>query len=306
MQISSPITNRQNVVFQEDLNIQNIIEAYQRDFNIDVSTVFSGIDTVKIYRCLDTGYRFFYPLTLTGESELYEELQKHPWYYSIRPEHRAAKAFFAPHDRVLEIGCGKALFLEELKEIGVEYTGLEFNDSAVRSCQERGINVLKQDIQNHANQFPAYYDVVCSFQVLEHIEKVHDFIHHSINALKHGGRMIVGVPNNNPFLFKYDKFHTLNLPPHHMGLWDESSLVNLRKFFSIRLDYILVEPLQPQDYDYFFGLQVKNIRSRSRLLGKIAEITLLRMRPNKLKQQLQRLLSRFFQGRNILVVYTKI
>ena len=72
---------------------------------------------------------------------------------------------------------------------------------------------------------------------------MHDFIKDSLLALKPNGKLIIGVPNNNPFLFVNDKYHTLNLPPHHAGLWNKKSLKSLEQIFNIELVSLQYEPL---------------------------------------------------------------
>lgn len=304
--IKSPVTNIDNVIFEEAISCDLIIKAYQRDYGINVCEYFAGINSVKIYKCLDTGYRFFFPFSLAGLSQLYEELQKQQGYYGLRREHQMAEAFFNANKSVLEIGCGSGLFMEKLQQKSIICTGLELNEEAVIEGRKKGLNILKEDVIQHSQENISRYDVVYCFQVLEHITKVHNFIQACLDALKVGGKFIVGVPNNNPFLYKYDKYHTLNLPPHHMGLWNASSLASLPSFFSMRLNDVLVEPLYEYEYEHYFQLQVENFKSQSKLLGGFMENLLLDMKPNRLRWELQKTIGRCVQGRNILAVYTKL
>ena len=75
------------------------------------------------------------------------------------------------------------------------------------------------------------FSFICSFQVLEHVYEVYGFLNSAIALLKNKGKLIIAVPNNNPYFLKHDKYHTLNLPPHHMGIWDERSLKFIGKLF---------------------------------------------------------------------------
>jgi 2-polyprenyl-3-methyl-5-hydroxy-6-metoxy-1,4-benzoquinol methylase len=306
MRITSPVTQNYNVEFEEELSIESIISNYRKDYDIDVNEYFKQLDSVKIYRCLDTGYRFYFPFNIAGHGNLYEKLQNQPWYYSIRWEHQLAEKLFHSNDSVLEIGCGRGDFLENLSQKGISCTGLELNEDAVSLAHKKGLNVVKQDICIHAKEYYANYDIVCYFQVLEHIPQVYDFIQASIDALKVGGKLIIGVPNNNPFLYKYDKYHTLNLPPHHMGLWNVESLSNLQNFFNIHLEKIWVEPLQKYDYEHYFRNQTQYLKSRSKLLGNIFEFPLLSIDHSRVRGKLQGLIGRLVQGRNIVAVYNKV
>lgn len=95
--------------------------------------------------------------------------------------------------------------------------------------------------------------MVCSFQVLEHIADVKSFIESSLKALKKGGRLVVAVPNNDVLFFKYRNLRfqnnhylktlLLNLPPHHMGLWNPRSIVNLASIYNLKLEALFKEPL---------------------------------------------------------------
>jgi SAM-dependent methyltransferase len=77
--------------------------------------------------------------------------------------------------------------------------------------------------------------VVCSFQVLEHIYDVKSFLEASLHVLKPKGKLIIGVPNNEPYFLGYDKYATLNLPPHHMGLWNKSVFEKVAPLFNLKI-----------------------------------------------------------------------
>lgn len=53
------------------------------------------------------------------------------------------------------------------------------------------------------------FDVVTFFQVLEHIADVHSFLTSALLTLKTGGKVILAVPNNEPYYLKYDRLHFL-------------------------------------------------------------------------------------------------
>lgn len=310
MQIRSPLTNTTNVICEEELESSQIINAYRRDLgekvSVFVEACLQGIDVVRIYQCLDTGYRFYVPLDLAGDGKFYEQLQQSSQqYYSLNLEHRLTEQFLGRHDLVLEIGCGSGLFMERLQQIGIKSIGLEFNEMAVLRARSQGLSVFREDIADHAKHHGEFYDVVCSFQVLEHIAEVKPFLQAALKTLKPGGKFIVGVPNNNPFLFQYDKYHTLNLPPHHVGLWNQQALKSLNKLFDLRLQKILVEPLLEQDYGHYLNLELHYWKNKPGWLAKLSQFFLFELKPSRLHYTFQKLRLKFAQGRNILVVYIK-
>jgi SAM-dependent methyltransferase len=243
--IVSPITKSQNVSLVAEIDKNILIQNYKDSCKIDVSRYFADIESVKIYKCEDTGYKFYYPLNLSGDAVFYEDLQKNlDSYYSVwKWENKIALKQIKKTDKVLDVGCGSGKFLEKLSELNIDGYGLEFNDNAIIECLKKGFDVKKQSVEEHSKNFKNFYDVVCHFQVLEHIVDPQEFIADCIKLLKPGGKLIVGVPNNNPFLFKNDKYHTLNLPPHHMGLWSREALASLGKYNNLEVEKIVVEPL---------------------------------------------------------------
>lgn len=240
-EIKSPIDIEYNATKVGAISTNEIIALYKKDFKIDVSKYFLGLDEIFIYKCSKTGYNFYFPYELQGDDLLYSELQKLSWYYDPwKWEHTEAIKHIDSNDRILEIGCGTGGFLEKLKSSNISYCGLELNKKAIKEAQSKGLRVYDELVNDHAKKFSEYYDVVCSFQVLEHIFEVREFIADQLKCLKKGGRLIISVPNNDSYL-KYQK-NSLNMPPHHMGLWNEESLKNLGKVFDLRFDNVIYEP----------------------------------------------------------------
>src|SRR5205814_8089998 len=56
-----------------------------------------------------------------------------------------------------------------------------------------------------------------------------------LKALKPGGKLILSVPNNEPFFQRFNKYDTLNMPPHHAGLWNLSAFKRLADEFGMTL-----------------------------------------------------------------------
>src|SRR3989339_873082 len=190
-----------------------IINEWQKS-NIDVSRFFKDIPEIYIYKCLDTGYKFFYPFNTAGDDQFYQDLQQFDWYY-----------------------------MKDKWE----------NDEAMRKSKEKGLNIYKETIQEHAKTHQKRYDIVCSFQVMEHIPEIGEAVRASIDTLKPGGKLIISVPNNNSII-NQDPKGLLNRPPHHIGLWDKKSLSNLEKIFNIKLEKIKTEPLQRHHYKTYYNM----------------------------------------------------
>jgi 2-polyprenyl-3-methyl-5-hydroxy-6-metoxy-1,4-benzoquinol methylase len=257
LMVLSPITH-QPAELVNNIPVDVIVNSYKEEVDLDVSEYFKGLQEISIYRCVQTGYRFYYPMNLAGDDKLYEYLQKFDWYYvDWKWDYTIADALIAKGQKVMDIGCGYGEFLQHLKtQKDCNCTGLEFNDQSVKVARERGITIHKEFVQEHAKTNEGKYDIVSFFHLLEHIGDIDSFLTAAIKCLKPGGTLIICVPNNNPFCYQFKEFHSLNLPPHHMGMWDEASLRGLEKIYPISVVNIFKETLQR--YGHYAGLYIND------------------------------------------------
>lgn len=301
--IKSPFTD-QAAVLEKRISPFVIEQGYRSNYNIEVRNLLQGKE-IQLYRCETTGFRFFYPLDIAGDGQFYSKLQKYDWYY--RPwkwEHEFCKRIIRKGSKILEVGCAKGDFLRRIKEdLGVEVVGLELNKEAIAEGERdgtlQGIHIVDETIQDHAKSNKGRYDLVCSFQVLEHIPDVSSFLQAKIDCLKENGRLVIAVPNNDSFI-KFDEGDSLNQPPHHMGLWNPDSLKSLEEIFNIKLIKIYFEPLQEIHFQWFYFVQIRRIYTRSKFIGKVIE---------KLTQSFYkpflRLSRSFIKGHTMIAVFEK-
>ncbi len=300
----SPITGKDNVLLEKEIPSSFLIDGYKREFGINVEKFFKNIKTVCLYRCLDTGYRFFAPFAIAGDDSFYQELQKFPWYYMDEKwEHGIASQFIKKNDKVLEIGCARGDFLKKVSGNGSTAEGLEMNSDALLECKKRGLAVYSDSIETFSHKKELYYDVVCSFQVLEHVPDVKSFLEASLAVLKQGGLMIVSVPNNDCLIFTDDST-ILNMPPHHMGRWNINSLISLQNHFGIEVERIYFEPLQ--EYHLGYALKIANRSIKERLNKKAGLFEFLFRRISKLISYAGiSAISKHLIGHSVLIVFKK-
>ncbi len=301
-----PITNSTDVQLEKSISCRSIIDAYEKILGIDVRIYFKQIDYIYIYRCLSTGFRFYYPFNVAGDAKFYNSLLKLPWYSSSwKWEHQIASEIIDPGSRILEIGCSDGTFIERMSSKDCDIVGLELNDTHINNCVAKGLNVLNETIEKHAENNNKVYDIVCSFQVLEHIPNVNNVIINSLRVLKNDGRMIISVPNNSSFI-RLDEKNVINMPPHHMGLWDEKSLKKLEQVFPIKLVRLRFEPLQKYHHIWFFTTWTEHIRTRRGAAGKIFA-WVLRLKLVRFCAMVGiALFSNLIKGHSVLVEYTKV
>jgi 2-polyprenyl-3-methyl-5-hydroxy-6-metoxy-1,4-benzoquinol methylase len=243
--IASPLVPNAATKLVRKIDSSKIIDGYRKELNFDVSEYFAGVH-VHVRECEASGYQFYHPFSLVGKESLYRHLQQFDWNYKpYKWEYERAAEMLAVGS-VLDVGCGQGAFLSIANKRGLKTHGLELNASAAQVARDRGLSVSVELIGDHAKANRETYDAVCSFQVLEHITDVHQYISDCVGALKPGGTLIFGVPNNDGFLKYADA--VLNMPPHHMGLWTRKSLTALTQIFNLNLKLIETEPLSEIDW----------------------------------------------------------
>lgn len=301
--ILSPITGSSNTKIVDSISVDIIREAYKR-LDIDLSSSYSRIEEVLICECRESGLLFYYPRNLAGDENFYDKLKAHilqhnlQYYPENKWEYERCTNLIEPNESVYEIGAGNGAFLRKLIKKGCfNVTGSELNMASILEAKNLGVNLEYITIEEKAKTHENYYDVVCSFQVLEHVTDVKSFIKSAIMILKPGGKLLFVVPFNNPYFLRNDKFHTLNMPPHHMELWNERSLRSLPKFFNLMLEKIEIESLQyPSDefnLYYFVNLQIE---TKYLLINKIL---------NSISYRILKIIHKKINGRNILSIYRK-
>ena len=157
---------------------------------------------------------FFVP-AVTGDEAFYAQLQERDWdHLSDKTEYREAARYIHTGDKVLDVGAGRGAFSAHVSHAA--YTGLEFSPDAVNLARQKGINVVQESIESHADLHKTSYDAVCAFQVLEHVGNIAEFIQACVKCVKPGGILIFPIPSDDSFVGAQTD-NLLNMPPHHVS-----------------------------------------------------------------------------------------
>ena len=301
--VTSPLTGSTRTEQVGSVSTAEIVSIYDRYFGIDISAYFAGLDEVRIIRCLDSGYMFYHPLTLEGDESYYELMSQFDWYYHPnRWEHGRALELIESGTRVLEVGSGAGLFVKQLLDKGINAEGLELNGRGIETARKTGVHLRKETIQSHAENHPEEYDVVCSFQVLEHIAEPLSFLNAMLKCLKPDGKLILGVPNNDSYI-KENRMDNkvLNMPPHHMGLWTLESLSALEELIGVKLLEVHYEPLVDGNVTAYLWNKVNRVLLGNTLLTN----AVFRLKVDRLFVPVLDQLSDRIRGNSMLAVFTR-
>jgi SAM-dependent methyltransferase len=232
-----PVCGSQRCALDAQIASSLIESEYRRVHGIRVSL---ESDSITLYRCERCHLGFFQPPSPGGE-DFYRDLHRQDWYYMPdKPEYRFAARFIGPSDSVLEVGGGEGAFARLLA--CRSYRLLELNGAAVEGARRANLDALQEDVRDHAARNPASYDVVCAFQVLEHIAGVSEFTAAMVAALRPGGQLILSVPADDSFVGR-DRRNVLNVPPHHVTRWRDQSLRTLSECLGLEVERLHHESL---------------------------------------------------------------
>lgn len=253
------LCDSKNILIKETYSIEDIKSIWQSF--MDVSEELK-IDKLHLYQCSNCQLKFFDTL-LAGGDKFYSELSNLDWYYNHdgKTEYDFVQKYIKNDDKVLDVGAGIGVLYQKIK-INVNYTGLELSSKAVDLATNAGINVRQEDLNIHAKNNKEEYDVVCLFQVLEHLTELDNFLKSIHLTLKSKGYFVIAVPNNDGFISQSPNY-TFNLPPHHTILWKEYTLRYLAQKYNFEVISVEKELLQDvhRDYAYssFFIYNIKRV-----------------------------------------------
>ena len=156
-------------------------------------------------------------------------------FLTIRKRDRIKRYF--SRGRILDIGCGRGLFLNLMKEDGWAVTGQEFDEkSASYARNNYGIDVHTGDM---AGKFEnESFDVVNINHVLEHMEEPGETLSECNRILKKGGLLVVAVPNIDSLQAKFGNKNWFQLDiPFHLYHFSSKGVVGLieSKLFNVDL-----------------------------------------------------------------------
>jgi 2-polyprenyl-3-methyl-5-hydroxy-6-metoxy-1,4-benzoquinol methylase len=98
--------------------------------------------------------------------------------------------------RVLDVGCGYGYFRVALGEAGYEHDGLEVSAFARRVASESyGFETFEGALEDRWREWPARYDVITAFDLVEHLPDAVEFLRQAAHCLRPGGVVGVKTPN---------------------------------------------------------------------------------------------------------------
>lgn len=240
-------------------------DLYLQQFNVDIGDLVST--DLNYYSCQACSLRFFTckdGSIPTGDDSFYNALNHIEGYYaSEKFEYEYTKNYVNDNMKVLEVGCGKAAFFDYLSLRAREnYIGLEFSSGAIEQAKKRGIEIENISIEEFAKIHKQKFDIVCSFQVLEHVKNPFEFLKSQIECLREGGLLIVAVPSDEG-IARYYINNVLNAPPHHISRYKDKTLHKIAEIFGLELIDIAHDRVLEKEKDWYKKLFLNGLKKKN-------------------------------------------
>ena len=207
--------------------------------------------TYSAYECSTCKVWFTHPTPSLGELSLFYStgnyraetgkrfvpiLEKVIHFLTVRKRNRIKS--YVKRGRILDVGCGRGLFLNIMDQDGWQVTGHEFdNKSAAYAINNYGIDVYTGPLDGKFED--ESFDVVNINHVLEHIEKPGETLSECHRILKKGGLLVVAVPNIDSFQAKFGGSNWFQLDiPIHLYHFSSKSLMDLIECKSFKVNLI--------------------------------------------------------------------
>ncbi|HBY01432.1 MAG TPA: hypothetical protein DEG92_02635 [Rikenellaceae bacterium] len=131
---------------------------------------------------------------------------------------------------ILEIGCGRAYLLRELKELGVDVFALESNAAAEWILTNDAVNVVSIS-DAHTDEWPfapSFFKFVIYWHVLEHLADPGESLKQAKKVLEDEGILCVSIPNVSSYQARMGLTTWFHLDvPRHLFHFSRKGIVQL-------------------------------------------------------------------------------
>jgi SAM-dependent methyltransferase len=134
---------------------------------------------------------------------------------TIRRIQKPFVELFRNSSPVLDIGCGRGIFLELLSDSGIEAFGIDHSEEALAACRQKGFSVRREDAKSYLSAETGHFGGIFCSHVIEHMgyEDAVAFVDLCHRALRPGGLLLIVTPNPEDICIMSDIFW---LDPTHV------------------------------------------------------------------------------------------
>ena len=126
--------------------------------------------------------------------------------------------------RVLDVGAGRGWFLDHCRNLGLETTGLDVSETALRGLAQAGHSTATwETLADHPNE----YDLITLHHVLEHFGEPVRRLAELRSCLREDGRVIIVVPRIDCWCFRaFGEFYNQLDGGRHLVMYSPATLAD--------------------------------------------------------------------------------
>jgi SAM-dependent methyltransferase len=187
-----------------------------------------------LYRCRSCG-TVHQPLLPQGSElhDLYRQMSDESYLLEEEGRRRTARRLLdllgahVPRGRLLEVGCGHGLLLDEARRRGYDVDGLELSEQAARYARETlGLPVREVALEDAALDRGGY-DVVLAVDVIEHLDDPVVALASMCSLLAPGGALLIATPDPSSLVARVAGRRWWGYIPAHLCLIPRATLREL-------------------------------------------------------------------------------
>lgn len=154
----------------------------------------------------------------------------------IRMLQRPRARFFKDCKKVLDLACGPGIFLELLRESGIEASGVDRDEEIVKKALRKGLKVIHADLFDYLERVEETYDGMFCSHLLEHLsfEQVIKLIELVTRRLEQGGVFVVVLPNPGSIRLHLFGFWR---DPEHIRFYTGDLIASVCQHYGLKVEY---------------------------------------------------------------------
>lgn len=166
--------------------------------------------------------------------------------------------------RMIDVGCGAGHFLQLAAGRGWTVSGTEFGVKTVAACRAKGIDIIEGPLDPR-NYEAGSFDVVCSFEVVEHLVVPAQEWEHMAALLRPGGLLYATTPNYRcvSHFLAGGQWSVVSYP-EHLNYFTPRTLHALAKSKGLRKKWIVTTGVIPKR---LFSSRSSTAKQRQRISG---------------------------------------